>query len=284
MRTPKRPFGDALDKLERTAAMSKPTSAPLPDTMYPADIKLVPEVFQPRTIEGAMGADADHVRELERGLRAQGKAGFLDPILVIRVGKRTLCVDGHHRLVAYRNQKTERPVPVEWFAGSIREAVVETAKRNARDRLPMRRREKLEAAWRMTILDAGHSKAEIAEATTVAVATIATMRKTLKLILADQAKHTDKWDRTTLGPEPRNMTWEEAKSYGKDAPNRDEDWEDKLALKWSKQLASAFGGKWGLMPKVAAKAIDLYSERLSEGLINYWLEEAREIVAAAEGD
>jgi hypothetical protein len=161
----KLPFGEALDKLEKVAR-STPSNYPTPNTIYPSEIKLAPDIFQPRIIGGAMGEDEGHVRELQRGLRAKGKGGLLEAILVIRIGKNTYCVDGHHRLAAYCRQGTGHAVPVEWFTGSIREAVFETAKRNSRDRLPMRRREKLEAAWRMTVLG-GHSKAEVAEATTV---------------------------------------------------------------------------------------------------------------------
>ena len=41
----KRPFGEALDKLERAAAKSRPSSRPLPAAMLPSDIKLDPDVF-----------------------------------------------------------------------------------------------------------------------------------------------------------------------------------------------------------------------------------------------
>jgi hypothetical protein len=275
------PFGEALDKLERAAAKSKPSTGPQPDVLMAEEIKLAPAVFQPRIIEGAMGADADHLRELARGLRALGKGGVLEPILVMQIGKAAYCVDGHHRLAAYRNEKVGHAVPVEWFSGSIREAVVETAKRNARDRLPMRRQEKLEVAWRMTVLG-GHSKANVAGATTVALATIGTMRKTLKAILAEQSS--DDEDSSDfgkpLGIEPRNMTWEEAKAHGKAEPHRNDEWEDEIARKWAGQLARAFGGQWRKQPRVAAKAIDFYAEGLSRSLIEEWIDEARDVVAA----
>ena len=212
--------------------------------------------------------------------------GFLEAILVIRIGNATYCVDGHHRLAAYREQGTACAVPVEWFTKTIREAVVETAKRNSRDRLPMRRKEKLEAAWRMTILG-GHSKSAVAEATTVALATIATMRKTLKMITADHqcnATPEDGFGHMPLGPEARDLTWEEARCYGNVDTDHNEAWEDKLAEKWANQLGKSFGKKWGKMPTVAAKAIDLYSEGLSRHLIDYWREEARELVAEMEDD
>ena len=131
-----------------------------------------------------------------------------------------------------------------------------------------------------------YSKSEVAEATTVALATIGTMRKKLALITADQkrlAAEAHEWD-PVREPEPRDMTWEEAKARGKDRSPRDEEWEEKLAQKWAEQLVKAFGAKWGKMPLVAARAIDLYSEGLSKHLIEYWGEEAREFVAAMGDD
>ncbi len=280
------PFGEALDKLEK-AAKRTPKNPVLLSAIPPSKIKLAPDVFQPRTIAGAMGEDEGHVRELQRGLKAKGKGGVLEAILVIRIGNKTYCVDGHHRLAAYRKERTPYAVPVEWFTGAIREAVFETAKRNSRDRLPMRRREKLEAAWRMTALG-GHSKSKIAEATTVAVSTIATMRKTLKLITADQKDYepydAGPFDFSHPGPEPRDMTWEEARSYGKKDVEHNEEWQEKIAMKWAEQLAQAFGKKWGKMPEIAARAIDLYSEGLSRDLIEYWVDDAREVVAAMDDD
>ena len=80
------------------------------------------------------------------------------------------------------------------------------------------------------------------------------------------------------------MTWEEARSYGKDDIKHNEEWEEKIAMKWAGLLAQAFGKKWGEMPEIAARAIDFYSEGLSRSLIEYWGEEAREVVAAMDDD
>jgi hypothetical protein len=80
------------------------------------------------------------------------------------------------------------------------------------------------------------------------------------------------------------MTWEVARAYGKEGIDHTEEWQEKIAMKWAGQLARAFGKKWGEMPVVAAKAIDLYSEGLSRSLIEHWAEEAREVVAAMDDD
>src|SRR5262245_13543196 len=65
-----------------------------------SEIKERLELFQPREFGyGTRSVDPDWVKELARRI---GIHGELDPVLVIRLGKEWVCVDGHHRIAAYR--------------------------------------------------------------------------------------------------------------------------------------------------------------------------------------
>jgi ParB/Sulfiredoxin domain len=112
--------------------------------LLPGEIVLRPELFQPREFSfGLRQTDPDHVKKLARAIGIQGE---LDPVLVIKLGKRFVCVDGHHRLEAYKKEKWTKPIKCEWFGGSLREAVDESMARNAKDRLNVPQADRLEAA------------------------------------------------------------------------------------------------------------------------------------------
>jgi hypothetical protein len=80
------------------------------------------------------------------------------------MGSEWFCIDGHHRLEAYRQIGTNRPVPVEVFQGRLSQAVEKASKRNSKDKLPMSSTDKMEAAWRLDVLGE-FSKREVMEAT-----------------------------------------------------------------------------------------------------------------------
>ena len=79
------------------------------------------ELFQPREFSyGARAVNPDWVKELARRI---GIHGELDPVLVIRLGTEWICVDGHHRIAAYRARNHRKPIKCEWFGGNPKEAV-----------------------------------------------------------------------------------------------------------------------------------------------------------------
>src|SRR5512144_469541 len=88
-----------------------------------------PELFQPRGfVNGAL--DKTHVKKLARRIATKGE---LDPPLVVKIGRKWICVDGHHRIAAYVDQRWQGhygTVRCHWFAGSVRDAVDESVRRN----------------------------------------------------------------------------------------------------------------------------------------------------------
>src|SRR5262249_27736204 len=63
------------------------------------DVETRPELFQPRTFGLSLKqVDENNVHKL---MRLIGTLGELDPIVVVKLGQRWVCVDGHHRVEAY---------------------------------------------------------------------------------------------------------------------------------------------------------------------------------------
>lgn len=266
-------FVDALSELEERQSRSKRSlarAAALPASA----IRTAPSVFQPRQFFGG-DVDKYHVKELKRSLLV-GTTGMLSPILVMQIGSRPYCIDGHHRLAAYKDANITSPIPVEWFEGTISEAAREAVVCNAQDKLPMSRIAKLEAAWRMVVLRL-YSKAEISNATTIPASTIGTMRKKYKELEA--ARVGDNWANEFSdsgevgGPYRCHLTWAEAKAHAKDQADKNGEWEEKIVNEWAQKLYDAFGKKWGQQPQLAARAIERYSERVPMKLVEAWTED-----------
>lgn len=147
-----------------------------------SEIKERLELFQPREFSyGARSVDPDWVKDLARRI---GIHGELDPVLVIRIGKEWVCVDGHHRIAAYRLRGHKKPIKCEWFAGTPREAVDECMRRNSRDHLPISLADRSEEAWRRVLLDQG-SKKKISGACGISSGTVANMRRAKRLYETD---------------------------------------------------------------------------------------------------
>lgn len=271
-------FVDALARLEELHGKSKRVTA-RPSTLPIDAIKTVPVVFQPRLFYGGRTIEQGHVKELSRALTGRKKEP-LEPVLVIRIGRHAYCIDGHHRLEAYKASRWASEVPVEWFNGTVKEAAQEAIERNSRDKLPMGKSEKLEAAWRLVALDDGLPKSEIARLTTVANGTIGNMRKVLGDLKKQHAASPMEIDEFS-GEESKppfqcRVTWAQAKAFSRGQVEYDPARDDEIIDEWAEKLGKAFGRKWGQRPQLAARAIEKYSPRLPAKLVEAWEEDALE--------
>lgn len=121
-----------------------------------SEIKERLELFQPREFNyGARSLNPEWVKTLAQRMSIHGQ---LDPVLVIRLGEQWVCVDGHHRIAAYRLRNHREPIKCEWFAGTPREAVDESVRRNIKDALAVPQADRAEEAWRRVLLDQGSRK------------------------------------------------------------------------------------------------------------------------------
>lgn len=263
-------FGEWYEILSSHKQSGIPDSTPLPERLPIDELAVCAPVFQPRDVETAWLATSSHISTLAEAAR-NNPLNALEPLTIWWSGKAWFVIDGHHRLAAYKQALEKdkklkiRSVPVVVFQGTLAEAVRESVLCNSRDKLPMRKGDKLERAWKLVCVDESWTREQISEATGVSVRTVANMRATMK-----ELKGTP--DADLLG-----TSWEEAKR-GSYEGERDEKWEQKLAIDWQKRLVRAFDKKFAEQPRIAARALELYSERLPHELIRSWSDELREVL------
>lgn len=272
----------AMDKI--IGEGRKPRAQPLlSGRLARADVHVEPEVFQPRTFsKGRLERDS-HVQHLMKAIRA-AQRNLLDPILVWWSGKRWLVVDGHHRLEAYEALgRAPRPLEVpevaaEAFSGSLWGAIAEAARRNSRANLQMTGEDRSEAAWRMVAMqgDPPFTNREIAEAAGIHPRSATTMKQALREFWGDPGDGQEgarDWDQPTRGDvpaDPRDITWREVRGLRSPGGTWSEDQVEKQARQWADVLGKQFGKKFAANPTIAAKALEMYSERLMYALAEEW--------------
>lgn len=235
---------DAAARLVKLAADAKqPKPDFLPQHLPHSKIEKMPELFQFRS-----GISERHIADLVRAIH---NVGDLDPVIVIQVGQRAVLIDGHHRLDAYELADRTARIPVEYFDGSLDEAVLFAGTANTKAKLPMSTTERQDCAWRLVLLGLSYSKAEIAEAGGVSTAQVGNMRK-VKRQLGDTAADHSAWWRARLAArgEEREMSDEDR-----------ETWKQETANDWADTLAKAFSTKLIQQPEIAAMAFDIYFGR-----------------------
>jgi hypothetical protein len=262
-----------LQALQAELASGKPPPHPLPDELPLKDIRLADAVFQPRTFDGTRAESAEHVNTLKDAIK-NSPEGVIEPLVVWWSGKHWLVLDGHHRLKAYRQLLRERHyarpplIPVEAYPGTLNQAIARAVELNSRDKLPMTKEDKAERAWKLVALnDPTFSRDAIARATGMSDRTVGNMREARKRFLSEQPDS-----------EPLDWTWAQIKA-GRIKPDRDDDWVEQEATRWSQRLIREFGPKIGQNPTILARALEITAKRLPKRLISEWIDEAREVVA-----
>ena len=180
---------DTLKNLEAAWRSSPPDLSTLPERMPLDALEVLPEIFQPRKIEEQDAKQpssrarrsgvvfAEHVAKLAAHLGNPDKE--LDPILVLRVGDRSIVVDGHHRTAAY-TLKGRQGIPVRWFHDSPRAAYIEAGRQNFKDTAQSSTATKSQLAWVMACDgEMKWNRPQIMAATTVSEGTVASMRRAL---------------------------------------------------------------------------------------------------------
>jgi hypothetical protein len=234
-------------------------------------IRMRHSVFQPREFDNTAESES-HVHVLMSAIKAE-PLNRLDPVVVWWSGKYWTVLDGHHRLVAYErvrksgfkqyqsdgNQSQRWRVPVKRFKGTLQKALIEATRANSKDKLPMTQEDKMNRAWILTVACEDLSKQAVANSCKIGSRTVARMRTKLKEI---QENEPENWRSEAL-----SMSWRDAQRYGeRSEKDYDDSWEERLAMDWQRRLGKTFGKKLAEQPEVTARALQLYSERLSEEL------------------
>ena len=222
-----------------------------PERLDVRAITLVPELFQPRD-----GISEKHVADLSKTIK---NVGELDPLTVIVVGKRTILIDGHHRVEAYGRVKWGREVPVRYFDGSPSEAVLAASEANSAVKLPMESRERQNRAWKLVLIGR-YSKPEIARAAGVSERQVAIMRSVMRQLGDEAFAHNKSWFRARSAAKGGYKIMDETEAFV---------WQEELAQRYADSMAKMFSTKMADNPHVAALALEKYfGRRLPE----VWME------------
>jgi hypothetical protein len=173
-----------------------------------------------------------------------------------------VCIDGHHRIAAYRLRNHKKPIKCEWFAGTPKEAVDESMRRNKKDTLPIPSADRREEAWRRVLLNPG-SKKEIADACGVGPSTVANMRK------AKRRYETDPEYAANVDGPLLETSWGVmlVAAYSEDADEFDlEERAGVLSRTISRKLTDLLKRD----PVVTAHALAKYHSRLPRALMDVW--------------
>jgi hypothetical protein len=261
----------SIEDLKRMAAEGIPAKQQ-PNGLYLKYIHVAPQVFQWRLANEDVLASEQHVRELARVIQSKTPMKPLDPILVIGVGERFFVVEGHHRLDAYLTAGWRGRVPVQYFEGSIEAAQIAALRLNIKNRLPITKASKSEAAWRLMVERHKGRKLTwegIADLTTVHRSTVVRMDRMLKK-LGDKVAG------------DKEVTWIEALRIARaveagEHPQGEEvywdEWREKKARKLADYLIKGprlLDGDHG----VTARALEMISHDLPRLLIWHWSREA----------
>lgn len=171
---------------------------------------------------------------------------------------RFVVIDGHHRLTAYREARWKNPIPVEVFGGTPDEARLAALEGNVRDKLPLSKPEKSEAAWKL-VNENTLSKAQIVKLGLAADGTVATMRKIRRKIIDE-------------GKDPTRLSWVEARMGSTEVPDLDhQGWILKKATKIVDALLKAkIGQGFSKDPEVTALALQMLNPSLPGALARQW--------------
>ncbi len=254
---------EGLTNIEKA---SKPAKAPDGRQRVPIKELIVAEkVFQWRGEHSDLHAEERHMRELIRTLEL---GRDLAPIVIMKLGKKLFVVDGHHRLAAYAAQG-KTTVPVQHFNGSLEEAYFKSLDLNIRDKLPIVRKDKWEAAYRLVKhkMRYEHSLTweEIAQRAVVSERLVYKMQATLR-----------------ENPKAFEWSWGEtlgkAREEGTDYQPGSDDFRDEHARKLADQIMSKVHINLIANPDITARALAMISEELPRALIEEWEEEVMEVL------
>jgi hypothetical protein len=282
------PLAEGWTRLTKEVVEGKPPKIANPTHLSINEIVVAHSVFQPRTFDGNTSESVAHVSALADAIRLT-PSHHLDALVVWWSGKYWRLIDGHHRQQAYKQTLNDSkkpivllPVPVIVFQGTLSEAFVEAIRLNSKDKLSMTKLDKLDRAWRLVALnhDNKMTKQQIASIAKVAERTVTNMRSTYSEMMSQVL-----YDGFTgAGPKFHpdmllNIGWGEAKKQTLGETPKDDEWAEKQAKEWARRMAKGFGMKLAKNPSIAARAIELYSEKLPERLLEIWRELSDEVDA-----
>ena len=262
-----------LEDLKRLETVG-PALTERPEVLLLKDIHVAPLVFQWRPANDELAFEEQLMSDLVRHIEGDDPPRALDPIVVTAIGSKFFVIDGHHRLAAYHATRWKRPVPVRHFNGTLKEAEATALSLNVKNKLPMTRDARSEAAWRMMVAGAKdaawkRTHKEIMKRSLASRSTVKRMAFALR----------------TLGDEALGMSWADVRkrSFQQEMEAMDDhdkkDWKEEKARELADYLVK--GQSLTKDPEITARALEMVSGLLPGQLTSEWPAEAREALTAA---
>lgn len=251
-------FLEELKKAEATYA-STPRSGPIELKLPIASITEKPELFQPREFHyGTKPVDYDHVSKLQSELSIRGS---LDPIHVIKLGDEFICLDGHHRLEAYRRSRKRTIRCVRYKGPSVREAIDATLRRNSYHQLPLSNSDRQEAAWRQVVSDWGSIQG-ISKGCGISTSQVSRMRK-VKASWNETGPTGTRMNQKVPGG-PQSVCWYKAQSVYNNQDEKGEVDIEEEAQRLARNLHSRMSNKLRRDPTISARALEIHCPEVIE--------------------
>lgn len=246
---------ELIDSLQRRSTQNPRTKELSPKVLKLGSITIIEDLFQLRTMLPFQSQS--QVRTL---MKTPKEGRPLAPLLVWWAGDKWLLLDGHHRVKAYKAALwgDEVEVPVECFVGLLGDAMLQAAATNCRPVLQMDRKERMTAAWRLT-MRLKKSKAELASAAAVSTSTISNMRGVLRRL---QARDLDEF--------PIPTEWGVAFMQDRGMPMEDINWEEKeegIVNEMAAALSKTFGKVPNHKKPLLARALDRFDSQITDEVI-----------------
>ena len=263
------------DDLAKLAGEPKPPKT-LKSRVEISELVVAEKVFQWRGEHSDLHAEERHMRELMRVLQL---GRDLEPVDVVQLADQLYLVEGHHRLAAYAALGMST-VPVKPFTGALEAAWLKSLDANVRDKLPLTREDKHDAAFTLVKhrvqRELGMTWAEIAERAGVSERVVYKMRRTLADALAKGRKEALDWSwREALG---------KAREETIDYDPGTEDFRNEQARKMADQIMAKVSINLTANPDITAIALRMISEELPRALLEEWEEEAVEVLIGQARD
>lgn len=259
-------IGDLEARLETEGQPVLPENASAGTVLERDTIRVAEKAFQWRLPKRNMVPRHDVIFDMARALRDGHK---LPPIVVFPVGGAFYVMDGHHRLAAY-DTASKTKVSAKVFQGTLEEAERFALRSNSRDKIPMAKGDKLEAAWRLVRQGKKRDTIEsIADDASIAESTVSNMRAALRKLRELEVPAEDvlemSWNRARL----------RARGIAEDAEL--EDWREAEAQKLVDALHSAkLVGRLTKNPDITAIALAKLRDGLPQALMAEWTEPSEE--------
>lgn len=237
---------DPREELEALAASVTVTERPAQLALK--DIHECPEVFQPRD-----RVSEQHIHELVRAIKSRG---VLDAITVMQIGPKAFVIDGHHRRAAYEEAEKLDGIPVVYFEGTIRAAVLEAGEANSKAKLPMDNTTRQNFGWRL-VRD-GYSKREVMKSAAISQGQVSNMKRVLKALGPSAGEHGHWFLAMRAARRLEGFIETEDDREG---------WMEAQALQYADRMSKAFGTKLANNTEVAAMALSIHFGRRLEDLV-----------------